>query len=100
MIENPVSTISTYWRKPDYVFNPFDYTGYCSDDNYTKKTCLWTGNGFIMPSQKRNESLPPPDDRIHKAAPGPDRADIRSATPMGFARAVFDVNIAGVISRE
>lgn len=25
MIENPVSTTSTYWRKPDYSFDPCDY---------------------------------------------------------------------------
>ena len=45
-IENPVSQISSYWRKPDYSFNPYDYTGFCSDDNYTKKTCLWTGGAL------------------------------------------------------
>jgi hypothetical protein len=33
-----------------------------------------------------------PDDRIHKAAPSPDRADFRSATPLGFSRAVFNAN--------
>lgn len=33
-----------------------------------------------------------PDDRIHAAPPSDDRADFRSATPMGFARAVFDAN--------
>lgn len=33
-----------------------------------------------------------PDDRIHKCPPGDDRANFRSATPMGFARAVFAVN--------
>jgi hypothetical protein len=33
-----------------------------------------------------------PDDRIHKAAPGPDRANFRSATPLGFAKAVFACN--------
>lgn len=44
LIENPISTISTYWRKPDYVFDPCDY-----GDPYTKKTCLWTGGGFMMP---------------------------------------------------
>ena len=45
MIENPVSTVSTYWRKPDYTFDPCDYGGYLSPpgDAYTKKTCLWTG---------------------------------------------------------
>ena len=33
-----------------------------------------------------------PDDRIHKAAPGADRANFRSATPRGFSRAVFWAN--------
>lgn len=33
-----------------------------------------------------------PDDRIHKASPGADRANFRSATPEGFARAVFLAN--------
>ena len=28
MIENPVSTLSTYWREPDHTFNPCDYGGY------------------------------------------------------------------------
>jgi len=28
MIENPVSTISSYWRKPDCTFDPCDYGGY------------------------------------------------------------------------
>lgn len=92
LIENPVSTISTYWRKPDHTFHPWHYTGFCLEDNYTKKTCLWTGNGFVMPSPCVADGLGEPDDRIHKAAPGPDRANIRSATPAGFARAVFEAN--------
>jgi len=28
LIENPVSTVSTSWRKPDFTFNPCDYGGY------------------------------------------------------------------------
>lgn len=43
--ENPVSQISSLWRKPDHFFNPHDFTGHCGNDNYTKKTCLWTGGG-------------------------------------------------------
>lgn len=92
MIENPVSTVSTYWRKPDYYFHPYEFTGYEPNDNYTKKTCLWTGNGFRMPKPFVDMGLGKPDDRIHKAPPGPDRANFRSATPMGFARAVFNAN--------
>jgi len=93
MIENPVSTISTYWRKPDYSFDPYEYTELEANDNYTKKTCLWTGNRFVMPEKRQDSSLGAPDDRIHKCPPSANRSNIRSATPMGFARAVFESNV-------
>lgn len=92
MIENPVSTISTYWRKPDYNFHPWYFTGYNPEDNYTKKTCLWTGNGFRMPDKFIAENAEDPDDRIHKCPPGDKRSDIRSKTPEGFAKAVYETN--------
>ena len=91
-IENPVSTISSYWRKPDFAFDSCDYAGYEGghDDLYTKKTCLWTGGGFVMPEPKR---LDPSDgSRMHLIPPGPDRQNLRSATPAGFAQAVFEAN--------
>ena len=94
MIENPVSTIATYWREPDYYFHPWEYTEFCLEDNYTKRTCLWTGNDFVMPDPAIAESLRDvkPDNRIHAAPPGPGRANFRSATPRGFAQAVFNAN--------
>ncbi|MDR0362642.1 MAG: hypothetical protein LBJ46_08190 [Planctomycetota bacterium] len=92
LIENPVSAISSYWRKPDFTFHPWQFTGYCDGDNYTKKTCLWTGNGFVMPKARRNPGLDQPDHRIAMAPPSPDRSTLRSMTPVGFARAVFEVN--------
>lgn len=92
MIENPVSTLSTYWRKPDHTFHPWRFTAHEPADHYTKKTCLWTGNGFVMPRPAVEAGLGEPDDRIHKAPPSDDRSDFRSATPMGFARAVFEAN--------
>ena len=51
-----------------------------------------------MPPPERDYTLGPPDDRIHKAQPGPERANIRSASPMGFCRAVFKSN--GAVSFE
>jgi hypothetical protein len=33
-----------------------------------------------------------PDDRIHKAPPGADRANFRSATPKGFSAALYIAN--------
>lgn len=88
MIENPVSRLSSSWRKPDYTFDPCDY-----GDPYTKKTCLWTGGGFRMPV--KNKVDPIEGSKIHLMAPSPDRANLRSATPMGFARAVFQTMTAG-----
>ncbi len=92
MIENPVSQISSFWRKPDFFFHPHQFTGYEPDDNYTKKTCLWTGGGFVMPNEFKSVDVGAPDDRIHKMAPGENRANLRSATPRGFAEAVFQAN--------
>lgn len=92
MIENPVSAISTHWRKPDHTFHPWQYTGHCEADNYVKKTCLWTGNGFVMPPPLIAD-VGAPDDRIHKAAPGEGRKNFRGASPEGFARAVFAANV-------
>jgi hypothetical protein len=101
MLENPVSTLSTYWREPDYIFDPYEFATYFGgeNDNYTKRTCLWTGGGFVLPEKRPNVSMPlfgieaeEPDDRIHKCPPSEERANIRSATPMGFSRAVFEAN--------
>jgi hypothetical protein len=92
MLENPVGTLSTYWRKPDYIFNPCDYGGYLTPpgDAYTKKTCLWTGGGFQMPTPKWVE--PTEGSKMHLMPPSEDRDQLRSVTPSGFARAVFEAN--------
>jgi len=92
MLENPVSTVSTYWRRPDHFFDPCDYGGYLvpPGDRYTKKTCLWTGNGFKMPEKKPVEASE--GSRIHRVAPTIERGNLRSVTPTGFAQAVFEAN--------
>jgi hypothetical protein len=90
MIENPVSRLSSIWRKPDYTFHPWEYAGWNEADNYTKLTCIWSGGGFVMPPKR--PGIHEPDDRIWKTPPSADRANIRSATPMGFSRAVFEAN--------
>lgn len=92
-LENPVSVLSSYWRKPDYSFNPCDYAGYLDDpesEAYTKKTCLWTGNGFVMPPIAPVQ--PVQGSKMHLMSPGSDRADLRSVTPRGFSKAVFMAN--------
>lgn len=91
-VENPVSVLSRVFGRAQYSFHPYYYTAHCPQDNYTKMTQLWTGNGFVMPLVYQDHSLGKPDDRIHKAPPGADRANFRSATPKGFARAIYLAN--------
>ena len=88
-IENPMSTISTYWRPPDHKFHPAHYSGYHLEDNYTKETWLWVGNGFIMPPKDMPMDLFVDTQKIHYLPPSDERANIRSATPTGFAIAVY-----------
>jgi len=92
--ENPVGVLSSipHIGPPDYYFHPWQYAGLCADDNYTKKTCIWAGNGFVMPAPCPAPHLGWADDRIHKATPADDRGDVRSMAPRGFARAVFRAN--------
>lgn len=87
MLENPIGTLSTYWRKPDYMFQPWNF-----GDLEQKKTCLWTGGGFVMPEY---EYLAKPDgvqESCWKCPPSKNRGDIRSETFPGFAQAVFRAN--------
>lgn len=92
--ENSVGVLSSipHIGKPDHYFHPNRYTLLCREDNYTKKSCLWVGNDFVMPAECPDETLGPPDDRIHKASPSKDRGNERSIAPLGFWRAVFQAN--------
>ncbi len=100
-IENPVSVIATEWRKCDHAFHPHQYGAYRDGggDGYVKKTCLWVGGGFVMPEKKPIPLDPATAHRIWKMPPGPERQNLRSKTPAGFARAVFEAH-AGVWPRS
>ena len=92
LVENPYGALSTHYRKPDYKFDPADYGGYLDPpgDAYTKITHLWTGGGFVMPFKKPVE--PTEGSKMHRLSPSKDRANKRSVTPEGFARAVSEAN--------
>lgn len=87
MLENPVGTISSYWRKPDYTFQPWHY-----GDNQSKQTCIWAGGGFVMPPREVIERPAEVREVVWKMAPSPERGDLRSVTSAAFARAVFEAN--------
>lgn len=97
MIENPVGVLSNipHIGKPSHYFHPCDYAGYLAESEqaeeaYTKRTCLWTGGGFVMPPTRRVDPIL--GSKMHRLPPSDDRGDLRSVTPRGFARAVFEAN--------
>ena len=106
-VENPVSVLSTLWRKPDFSFHPWEFGGYLPEDDkhplypdyikprdaYPKKTCIWHGNGFIEPEKKPVYVDAGYSDQ-HKKLGGKSikTKNIRSATPRGFAQAAFASN--------
>ena len=89
--EHPVSVISSLFRKPDQIIQPWMFGHY-----ETKATCFWLdGLPPLAPLYKTPdecaEALGIPrgtqlGDRIHKMAPGPNRARDRSETFLGVAR--------------
>lgn len=83
VIENPVGRLSRYIGHPRMYFDPCDY-----GDPYTKKTCLW--GDFNYPPKKRVE--PTEGSKLHRLPPSEKRAELRSITPNGFARAFFKAN--------
>ena len=88
MIENPVGKFSDHMGKPNHTFQPWNY-----GENYTKLTCLWTGNGFVMPPKKTIDKPDCVDGlMIRDLSPSKERQDLRSITPVKFAEAVFDSN--------
>ena len=108
MVENPVGRLSTMWRKPNFYFQPWHFGGYISLDEaehplypnhiaprdaYPKKTGIWSGCGFKEPN-KRPVCPESGYSRQHLKLGGKSAKtkNIRSATPRGFARAVFHAN--------
>lgn len=82
-LENPAGKLSRYLGPPAYTFQPSDH-----GDPYTKFTCLW--GSFIPP--RRTPVAAVEGSKMHRLPPGPERAALRSVTPMGFANAFYEVN--------
>lgn len=104
IFENPISVLSSIMRKPDHIFHPYEYGGYLPEDDehplypdyiaardaYPKRTCLWSGGGFRMP-EKKPVDVPEGYSTQYKSLGGRSlkTKNIRSATPRGFACAVY-----------
>ena len=92
-IENPVGIMSRLYRKPDCIYNPYDFKG----ETECKKTCLWLKN---LPPLMPTQSIPVNErtQNIWKAHDGgralswnsPETAVFRSKTPFGVADAMAE----------
>lgn len=94
-LENPVSIISSYIRKPDQIIQPYQF-----GEDASKKTCLWLNGlnpltidpeNYIEPSitedgkQRWSNQC---DKGQSKLWPGRDRWKVRSKTYAGIANAM------------
>ena len=87
-IENPVGIMSTHWRKPDQIIQPWQF-----GHDASKKTCLWLeGLPNLVPTEvitKDRYSNQTPSGQ-NKLGPSPERARLRSKTYEGIAQAMAD----------
>ena len=93
-IENPVGRMSTAYRKPDQIIQPYEF-----GHDASKKTCLWLGN---LPELKGTKYVEPrwvdgrprwanqTDSGQNRLPPSEDRAQIRGETYSGIARAMAE----------
>lgn len=81
-LENLVSIISSRFRKPDQIIQPWQF-----GHGETKATCLWLTN---LPRLKPTDIVDGREPRVHRMAPGPNRWKERSRTYAGIAAAMAD----------
>jgi len=79
-IENPVGIMSTHYRKPDQIIQPWQF-----GHPETKATCLWLHG---LPKLKPTEIVEGREQRIWKMPPSDERAKLRSLTYPGIAKAM------------
>ena len=79
-VEHPISIMSTVYRKPDQIIQPWMF-----GHGETKATCLWLKN---LPKLKPTKIVDGREGRVWKMSPGPDRWKERSRTLQGIADAM------------
>lgn len=94
-IENPVGIMSTRWRKPDQIIEPWQF-----GDEASKKTCLWlknlprlvptkiVGKGAFVISRNGNKSPKWYTDIFFSGVSAEERRTLRSKTFPGIAKAM------------
>ena len=95
VIENPMGIMSSRYRKPDCIYNPYDFEG----ETECKKTGLWLKG--VEPLKPTRIIPLPKNERTHGIWKGhfdgrklswndPETAKLRSKTPTGVAKAMAE----------
>lgn len=81
-IENPIGVMSSEFRKPDQVLQPWMF-----GHGETKATCLWLNN---LPKLMATNIVEGREQRLHYLPKTKDRAKLRSKTYPGIAKAMAE----------
>jgi hypothetical protein len=81
-VENPVGIMSTVYRKPDQIIQPWQF-----GHGETKSTCLWLKG---LPKLTPSNVVDGREQRIWRLPPTDDRAKLRSKTYQGIAEAMAE----------
>ena len=81
-IENPVCVMSSLWRQPDQIIQPWQF-----GHGETKATCLWLKG---LQPLRATTVVDGREARVHRMPPSTDRWKLRSATYPGIAAAMAD----------
>jgi hypothetical protein len=81
-IENPIGVLSTKWRKPDQIIQPWQF-----GHGETKATCLWLKR---LPKLVPTKIVKGRHGRVWREAPSPERWKNRSRTLQGIADAMAE----------
>ena len=81
-LENPIGIMSTEFRRPDQVIQPWQF-----GHGETKATCLWL---FNLPLLKPTNVVDGREQRLHRLPKTKDRAMLRSKTYPGIAAAMAE----------
>lgn len=79
-VENPICIMSTKYRKPDQIIQPWQF-----GHGETKATCLWLKN---LPKLTPTNIVEGRENRVWKMPPSKDRWKLRSETYQGIADAI------------
>ena len=81
-LENPIGRMSTAWRKPDQIIQPWQF-----GHGETKATYLWLkGLPLLIPTN----IVEGREQRVWKMPPSPERSKLRSETYSGIAVAMAE----------